>query len=230
MPVSSRLRSLPTLALIAVVGAGCAPWPPARGDEAPPAPPAVALAPAQAPAAPAIALPPPPAPAPAASSAVPIAAAEPLGAADVAARRLLRFHDRLRGLPPAEVAAETARLASMLGNSAPGSAPGVALELSIALAQSRNVPDVVRALGLAEAVARADTPEAADWRSLARLLAARLAEQRRAEEQLERQSAQLRESQRSVQQLNEKLEALKAIERSLNPRPAANPAPATRLP
>jgi len=99
------------------------------------------------------------------------------------------------------------------------------------LAQTRNSADTARALGLVEPIARNPTPEQQPWQALARLLHARIAEQRRLEDQLERQGAQLRESQRSVQQLNEKLEALKAIERSLNNRaaPAAS-APAPSVP
>ncbi len=44
--------------------------------------------------------------------------------------------------------------------------------------------------------------------------------QRRLEEQLERQTQQLREAQRRNDQLNERLEAVRAIERSLTTRPA----------
>ena len=55
---------------------------------------------------------------------------------------------------------------------------------------------------------------------LARLLEARLTHQRRLEEQLERQGQQLREAQRRNDQLSERLEAVRAIERSLQTRPA----------
>ena len=60
---------------------------------------------------------------------------------------------------------------------------------------------------------------------MARLLAARIAEQHRLDDQMERQTTQLREAQRTIQQLTEKLEALKAIERSMIKRPADAPAP-----
>jgi hypothetical protein len=54
-----------------------------------------------------------------------------------------------------------------------------------------------------------------------------MAEQRRLEDQLEKGAAQRRDQQRTLQQLNEKLEALKAIERSMTARPpGANPLPA----
>lgn len=143
--------------------------------------------------------------------------------ADAAARRLLAYQEQLRQLPAGELGAELARQNAALAAS--GNAPAVALELSLVLAQTRNPADTQRALALLDPIARTPTPEQQPWQGLARLLLVRLVEQRRLEEQLERQAGQLRESQRNVQQLNEKLEALKAIERSLNSRavpPAAS--------
>jgi len=164
-------------------------------------------------------------PAPAAS--VPASAPSPAPAAmrpelaDAAARRLLAYQEQLRQLPAGELGAELTRQNAAL--SASGNAPAVVLELSLVLAQTRNPADTQRALALLDPIARTPTPEQQPWQGLARLLLVRLVEQRRLEEQLERQAGQLRESQRNVQQLNEKLEALKAIERSLNNR-AAPPA------
>ncbi|RZL11950.1 MAG: hypothetical protein EOP40_00615 [Rubrivivax sp.] len=54
-----------------------------------------------------------------------------------------------------------------------------------------------------------------DWTPWARWLQARYQFERRMEDQIERQAGQLREGQRRQDQLNEKLEALKAIERQL---------------
>jgi hypothetical protein len=170
--------------------------------------------------------PPPASPAPAASTpssspstAVPSASRVDL--ADAAARRLLAYQEQLRQLPAGELGAELTRQNAALAAS--GNAPAVALELSLVLAQTRNPADTQRALALLDPIARTPTLEQQPWQGLARLLLVRLVEQRRLEEQLERQAGQLRESQRNVQQLNEKLEALKAIERSLNSR-AAPPA------
>jgi hypothetical protein len=107
------------------------------------------------------------------------------------------------------------------------------VQLALLLGQTRVAGDTVRALQLLDQVAQSPAPEAAPWQPLARLLAARYAEQRRVEEQLERQNQQARDQQRRLQQLTEKLEALKAIERSLTtlPGPAAPasaaPAPAS---
>jgi hypothetical protein len=158
----------------------------------------------------------PPPPAPAAAP-----APDPAALADAAARRLLSFHDRLREGGAVEWAREQARLGE-----APEQ-PAKALELALLLAQRQQPGDLARAVALLEPYTRATAPAA--WQPLARLLHARLAEQRRQEEQLERQGAQLREQQRRLEQLGAQLEALKAIERSLNnPRPAPANGPGPR--
>jgi hypothetical protein len=66
---------------------------------------------------------------------------------------------------------------------------------------------------------RSPHPEAPNYLPVARLLSARIAEQRRLEETLDKQAQQARDNQRRLDQANEKLEALKAIERSLVTRP-----------
>jgi hypothetical protein len=155
---------------------------------------------APAPAAPPVQSPLPPAPPPAPSP-------------DAALLRLLAFHDAMAVLTPAELAREQARLAATPGSDA-------TLKLAWLLAQGRNPGDLARASALLEALARGDAPDA----MLARLLQARLVEQRRLEDQLERQAQQQRDLQRRNEQLREQLEALRAIERSLAPRaPASAP-------
>ena len=211
---------LPVVLLCASLVAGCAPMarvvervPPAAPAPVPPPEPVPVAEPAPAPA-------PPPAP-----------ATPPAEAADLATRRLLAYHEQLRQMQAPEVAAEVTRLNALVTGPSTA-APPRALELALALAQMRNNGDVARALGLIDPIARSNAPELQPWQPLARLLAARIVEQRRLEEQLERQTQALRESQRNVQQLNEKLEALKAIERSLTNRPpaAASAAPAVPAP
>ncbi len=58
---------------------------------------------------------------------------------------------------------------------------------------------------------------------LARLLLHRWTEQKRLEDLLERQNQLLREQQRRIDQLNDRLEAMRAIERSLTSRPSSAP-------
>lgn len=190
----------------------------------PAAPAAAASAAAQAPVSAAVGEAAGPAAAASAASAA-MAPLRPLDAADLAARRVLAAHDALRRLGPAELAAEIARLQAQLPGAAAAQAPALALELALALAQNRQPGDLARALALLEPIAR--TPNAAQqpWQPIARLLYSRLAEQRRQEELLERLAAQLRDSQRQTLQLQDKLEALKAIERSLLQRSPGLPPP-----
>jgi hypothetical protein len=181
----------------------------------PPVLPAVA-APASAPAL----IVPPPAPAP----------PDPADAADLASRRFLAYHDQVRQMPANDLANEITRLSALVSAS-PTSAPADSvLELSIALAQQHNGGDLARAIALLEPLTKSSASELAAWQPLARLLLGRVAEQRRLEDQLAREAAQRREQQRSLQLLNEKLEALKAIERSMTTRPPGAPAAPAALP
>ena len=187
--------------------------------------PAAAAAPAQA-----------PAPSPAQDAASPTApdpAASPgLPPAERIAQVLARSDRTLRLAPP-ELAREIARL---------GEAEDVSAEtpllLATALAQTRQPADTARALGLVQRVLANPAEAAQALHPLARWMEARLLQQRRLEEQLERQAQQLRDAQRRNEQLNERLEAVRAIERSLTTRPgpapaapaAASPAPARPAP
>jgi len=98
------------------------------------------------------------------------------------------------------------------------------LQMALALGQTKNPADTVRALGVLEPLLRSSDPLMAPWQPWARLLAARYAEQRRLEDHVERQNQQLREAQRRQDQLGQQLDALRAIERSMTPRPAVTSA------
>lgn len=151
---------------------------------------------------------PPPAPAPA-----PAPVAE---AVDV-----LAYADRVRALAPNDLAQEVARFGE------PPEAPAQALQQAVALAQTRVAANTARAQSLVQRVLSQTTPQAQALHPLARLLGAQInqqAEGRRLEEQVERQSQQLRDSQRRIEVLNDRLEAVRAIERSLPSRPASAPA------
>lgn len=149
--------------------------------------------------------------------ATPVPSVEP---ADASGRQLLAWMDALRPMAPDALAAEIARL----GEGGTGT-PAQAMHLALALGQSRNAGDAARAYGLLDQIIRSTAPDAAPWQGWARLLAPRFQEQRRLEEQVERQAAQLRDGQRQRDQLNEKIEALRAIERSLTRPPSAGSSP-----
>ena len=212
--------SAAALALAAALGlGGCS----ATSPQAVAAP-AQEPAPAEAPAAAAEAA---AAAAPAASAPEALQDAAPSGAHTPSATdrvgQVLARTDRTLRLAPAELAREIARL----GEAEDASAE-TPLLLATALAQTRQPADTARALGLVQRVLSNQAEAAQALHPLARWMEARLLQQRRLEEQLERQAQQLRDAQRRNDQLNERLEAVRAIERSLTTRPG--PAPATPAP
>lgn len=133
----------------------------------------------------------------------------------------LAYADFLRSLGPAELQAEQAALAD------PGNPPLRQMQLALVLMQSHQGNDTVRAQALLQRLLASTSEGAAELRPLARLLLGRLQDIRRLEEQGERQAQQLRDAQRRIEALTDRLEAMRAIERSLSPRP---PAPAGRPP
>ncbi len=201
------LRPLATVVLIAAAlsAAGCSVWQRAPAPAPMPAPTVVTPTP----------------PAITAAPSAPHAPVEVATPVDLASRRALANHEQLRALPPNELAQEIARLSALPPT------PDNAIDLAMALLLTRNGGEQLRAIGLVEPLAKGATPDAEAWQPVARLLLARLQELRRLEDLLERRNQELRDSQRDVKQLNEKLEALKAIERSLAPRPISSIAPGT---
>lgn len=128
---------------------------------------------------------------------------------DNAARIVLNANDRLRQLSPLELGQEVApRDDAALP-------PGNAVQLALALMFSHNNGETFRAQTLLDQVLRDARPEANEWRPIAQFLADRVAEQRRMEGELERTKQVRDDLQRRLDEANRKLEALKAIERSL---------------
>lgn len=130
----------------------------------------------------------------------------------------LAYADRVQRMPPAELTREIVRLGE-----AEDTLAASPLHLALALAQTRQPVDTARALAQVQRLLGHNDTATQPLQPLARLLEARLLQQRRLEEQLERQAQQLRDVQRRNDQLNERLEAVRAIERSMTARP---PAPA----
>ena len=184
----------------------CAAW--LAGCATAPIPPNVALVTTAAPAI-------QPTPEPAVAPPGPLAAEsdEPTTPPKDLLRDTLAYADRTLSASSTELARETARLSDLDENK-----PSRAMRLALVLAQTRQPADTARALGLVQRTLT--NPAAQDLHPLARLLEARLTQQRRLEEQLERQAQHLRDAQRRNDQLSERLEAVRAIERSLTTRPA----------
>lgn len=157
---------------------------------------------------------------PPASPGPPAPAPSPAPATETA--EVLAYADRVRALPPNDLAQEVARLGE------PPEAPVQALQQAVALAQTRVPANTARAQSLVQRVLAQTGAQAQALQPLARLLAAQINQQveaRRLEEQVERQNQQLRDSQRRIDVLNDRLEAVRAIERSLPSRPAASAPP-----
>lgn len=119
----------------------------------------------------------------------------------------LAHADRVRGMPPAELAGEVARLSA-------SPAPLSQVELALTLMQTRAATDTLRANLMLQRVLAQDTADARPLHPLCRQLLAQLAEQRRLEDIAERQAQQLRDAQRRAEQLADRLDALRAIERA----------------
>ncbi|MFZ2990963.1 MAG: hypothetical protein WA086_23430, partial [Ideonella sp.] len=134
-----------------------------------------------------------------------------------AGAQLLTWQDELRQSTPEQAAVQAARLAGELAATG-GASAATSLRLALLWLHTRVPGDAAKALMLLDNLLRSADPQAAAWQPWARLLQPRALEQKRLEDALERQAAQAREQQRRNDQLNEKLEALKAIERSLAPR------------
>lgn len=129
---------------------------------------------------------------------------------------ILGYADRVRQLGPPELGVELQRLGD------PGEVPISQMQVALVLAQTRVPADLARAVGLLQRVAANPSPDAQPLQPLARALASRYIEQRKVEDDRDRQAQQLRDSQRRIDQLNERIEALRAIERSFA-RPNATP-------
>jgi hypothetical protein len=159
--------------------------------------------------------PPPPAPTPIVVAPI-VHCDPPRDPQDAAARHFLATQDRLGTL-------NTADLAQEANHAIDPNSIEAAMDQALALSMTHAPGDIPRAQAVLDQVLHNNTPQADPYRSLARLLAYRLGEQRRAEEAADRAATQLRDQQRDSQRkldaLNDKLEALKAIERNLNTRP-----------
>ena len=187
---SERFRTGGWLAfsLLVALVAGCAAPPQAAPPEPMPPPPPAVLAP------PPVAAPPAPTAAPERDQVL-VAAVE--------------YADRVRALPAPELGQEIQRLGDT------PYAPLPAMQLALALVKSRTNANSARAQSLLQRVIADPAPEAQALQPFARVLSGQIADQRRADEQAERQAQQLREAQRRIEQLNDRLEAVRAIERSL---------------
>lgn len=155
----------------------------------------------------------------------------PVEAVEDATAGLLRYATRLRAMGASELKQELNTLVGQgtRGGTGPatgtGTTPKTQMQLALVLLQIREPVETARALGLLQRVATSAESGASGYKALAYLLIDNLITTRRLEDNLERTSQQLRESQRRIDVLNERLDAMRAIERSMNAPPPNAPRP-----
>lgn len=145
----------------------------------------------------------------------PVVVVEPASAVvagDVNLRAILAFYRKSRAMAGPEMTRERAALQGR------SKEPLEALRLAVLLGHERS--DLPRALGLLDGIAKGTSTQAVALQPLARLLSDQYAERLKLETQVERLGASNRDAERRAAQLQEKIDALAEIERSLPGRPA----------
>lgn len=137
------------------------------------------------------------------------------GLAEAGPEAALNYYQGLSRLTPAELGRERNVVAG-----APQT-PFNQLRLAILLGQPRFSPDLGKGLGLLEALLKSTEPGAAPLHPLARIVADNYQERIRLDSQFEKQGQQLKDSQRKSAELQEKLDNLADIEKTLSPRSSA---------
>ncbi|HZG20183.1 MAG TPA: hypothetical protein VE092_09225 [Herbaspirillum sp.] len=122
---------------------------------------------------------------------------------------LLAYNAQLRKMSPTELGRELQRL-----NSYPAG-PATTVRRAMALSLTRDGIDLAKAEAQLWNVMADRSVEAEKLKPLAQLLVGHYSDLRRVADSAEKSSVQLKEAQRKVDQLNDKLEALKNIERTL---------------
>lgn len=130
-------------------------------------------------------------------------------------KQALAYYQMLGRFSAADLARERSILAAQAAS------PTVQIRQAMVVGHPRGQQDSARALALLEQLLKSNDPAAIELHALARLLADYYSERLRLEGQLERQGVQLKENQRKAQDLQEKLDGLADIERTLTPRPGS---------
>lgn len=125
------------------------------------------------------------------------------------------YYQILSRMTPAELGRERMVLSALPHG------PNTQIRTAMLLGHPRAPQDLSRALVLLDSVLKSIDPAAIALQPLARLLADNYAERQRIDAHLDRQTQLLKESQRKAAELQEKIDALAEIERTLPQRPRA---------
>lgn len=99
--------------------------------------------------------------------------------------------------------------------------PYTQIRMAMLLGHPRVQQDLGKGLALLDSVLKSNDPAAVPFHPLARQVADNYQERLKLEGQLDKQGQQLKESQRKAGELQDKLDSLADIERTLTPRPRA---------
>ena len=135
---------------------------------------------------------------------------------------LLSYHQSLRRMSQGELVKELSGLGLQQRS------PRVAIQMGMVLMLTRGNGDLARAQALLDSVATSADTGAGPFRLLAQVLSSNCAETRRLSDHADKLALQQKDNQRRIDQLNEMVEGLKTIERTLPARPAPGPQGATK--
>lgn len=125
----------------------------------------------------------------------------------------LSYYQALQRMTLAELSRERSILTAV------PQTPFTQLRMAMLLGSGRIAPDLPKAQQILDSLLKSIEPSAATFQPIARVLADNYAERLKLEAQVERQSQLAKEAQRRQQELQEKLDGLAGIERSLTVRP-----------
>ena len=148
--------------------------------------------------------------------------ATPVAAPVVSLHEVLADYPRLRRLSINDLAREQNRLA--LRTQQTPTSDALRLHYALSLCAADNPDLIPKTQQVIESILRSNTDDSEPWRATALLLNHLFAQNRRLDENVEKLQTQLRDEQRRSHDLRNKLEALKAIERSLTLPYAQQPA------
>lgn len=132
---------------------------------------------------------------------------------------VLNYYQMLTRMSAAELGRERTHLAALPGNA------NTQVRTAMLLGLTRGPQDLGRALTLLEGVMKSPDPAAIVLQPLARLMTENYTERQRLDAQNERLMAQAQEGQRKAIELQEKIDRLTEIERTLPTRAAKAPRP-----
>ncbi len=126
---------------------------------------------------------------------------------------VLAYYQMIGRLGAADLAKERNALAALAAS------PNTQIRQAMVIGHPRGAQETAKALALIEGILKSSEPGAVDLQPVARMLADHYNERLRLEAQSERQNTLLKEAQRKAQELQEKLDGLADIERTLTPPP-----------